>query len=43
MAITLLDTAAIEQKPLKKAVLMAMFKGRLPSPVVSCPRGKTAW
>jgi len=37
MAITLLDTAAIEQKPLKKAVLMAMFKGRLPSPVDFLP------
>src|SRR3972149_4213437 len=37
MAITLLDTAAIEQKPLKKAVLMAMFKGRLPSPMDFLP------
>src|SRR3990172_4678014 len=37
MPITLLDTAAIEQKPLKKAVLMAMFKGRLPSPMDFLP------
>ncbi len=39
MALTLLDMAAIEQKPLKKAVLMAMFKGVLPSPVEFLPVG----
>lgn len=37
MAITLLDMAAAEQKPLKKAILMAFFKGSLPSPVDTLP------
>jgi hypothetical protein len=33
----MLDMAAIEQKPLKKAIIMAMFKGVLPSPMEQLP------
>lgn len=33
MAITLLDAASLSQKPLQKAILMAMFQSQLPSPV----------
>src|SRR3990170_3006966 len=34
---TLVDMAAIEQKPLRKAIMWAMFKGSLPSPVDFLP------
>lgn len=37
MALTMLDMAAIEQKPLKKAIMKAMFKGVLPSPMEQLP------
>src|SRR3990167_4549873 len=33
MALTLLDLASIEQRPIKKAILMAFFESQLPSPV----------
>jgi hypothetical protein len=35
--LTMLDMAAISQKPLVKGVMMAMFKGRLPSPMERLP------
>ena len=38
-AVNMLDVAAIEQKPLKKAIIMAMFKGVLPSPMDFLPLG----
>lgn len=34
---TLLDMAVIENKPMKKAIMIAMFKGQLPSPAESLP------
>ena len=34
---TLLDMAAIEQKPLKKAIMFAMFDGERPSPMEKLP------
>lgn len=34
---TLLDMAVVEQKPIKKAILISMFKGRLPSPIDVLP------
>lgn len=37
MALTLLDMAALEQKPLKKAVLFSMFQSQLPSPMEQLP------
>src|SRR5574341_1041251 len=37
MALTMLDLAAIEQRPLKKAVLMAFFESQLPSPMEQLP------
>jgi hypothetical protein len=36
-ALNMLDLAALEQKPLKKAVLISMFKGQLPSPMEQLP------
>ena len=38
-AINMLTVAATEQKPLKKAIIMAMFKGVLPSPMDFLPLG----
>lgn len=37
MALSLLDIAAAEVKPLKRAIMMSMFKGRLPSPADFLP------
>lgn len=34
---TLLDMAAIEQQPLKKAIMFSMFSGQLPSPMEKLP------
>lgn len=37
MALNFLDLAALEQKPLKKAVMMSMFQSVLPSPMEQLP------
>lgn len=37
MALTMLDLAAIEQRPLKKAVMISMFESQLPSPMEQLP------